>query len=167
VLEAPPLADLNVGAGGVVEEGLYGGFSPRVMPCPIPQSDDVMTVSESVVKGPVMAIMPELQELCGELAPPVSMVHREVDSTRTSSVASISPSPELSHPLVFVDSETLFAKELGSLLLSLETAIPGSSKEIVYLLSEKDTGGKIKKVKDYLRTKCKKSGTTRKASAAA
>jgi hypothetical protein len=72
-----------------------------------------------------------------------------------------------SHPLVFVDSETLFAKELGSLLLSLETTIPGSSKEIVYLLSEKDTGCKIKKVKDYLRTKYKKNGATRKASVAA
>jgi hypothetical protein len=37
----------------------------------------------------------------------------------------------------------------------------------VCLLSEKDTGDKIKKVKDYLGSKCKKGDATRKASAAA
>jgi hypothetical protein len=42
-----------------------------------------------------------------------------------------------------------------------------SSKEITSLLSEKDTGDKIKKVKDYLGSKCKRGVATRKASAAA
>jgi hypothetical protein len=61
----------------------------------------------------------------------------------------------------------LFEKELGDLLIRLETACPGSSKEIACLLSEKDTGDKIKKVKDYLGSKCKRGVATRKASAAA
>jgi hypothetical protein len=60
---------------------------------------DAMTASESVVKGPVMVIMPELQELCGESAPPLSMVLPEVDSIGPSLVASMSPSPEPSYPL--------------------------------------------------------------------
>jgi hypothetical protein len=33
LLEAPPPVDLNVGVGGVVEEGLYGGPPPPLMPC--------------------------------------------------------------------------------------------------------------------------------------
>jgi hypothetical protein len=77
------------------------------------------------------------------------------------------PSPKLSQSLAFVDSEALFAKELCNLLSSLEMAIPGSSKEIVHLLSGKDSGDKTKKVKEYLKRKSKKSSTTRKASAAA
>jgi hypothetical protein len=56
-------------------------------------------------------------------------------------------------------------KELCGLLGSLETTIPGSSKEIVCLLSGNDTGDKTKKVKEYLKGKSKKSGTTRKSSA--
>jgi hypothetical protein len=49
----------------------------------------------------------------------------------------------------------------------LEAAIPGSSKEITSLLSEKAMGDKIKRAKDYLRGKSKKSNATRKASIAA
>jgi hypothetical protein len=78
----------------------------------------------------------------------------------------MTPSSEPSQPLVFVDSEILFAMELSDLLVSLETAYPISNEEIVCLLSEKDTGDKIKKVKDYLGSKCRKGGATRKASAA-
>jgi hypothetical protein len=39
----------------------------------------------------------------------------------------------------------------------LETAIPGSSEEIVHLLSGMDSGDKTKKVKEYSREKNKKS----------
>jgi hypothetical protein len=64
-------------------------------------------------------------------------------------------------------SEALFAKELCDLLASLEAARLGSSKKIACLLMEKAAEGKIKKVKEYLRSKSKKNGTARKAYAAA
>lgn len=114
-----------------------------------------------------MLAMPELQELCGESAPPLSMMHLEVDSLGSLAVASSSPSLVPSQPLGAVDSEALFAKELCELLVTLEAASPGSGKDIACLLSGKDAGCKIKKVKEYLRSKSKKSGATRKASAAA
>jgi hypothetical protein len=41
---------------------------------------------------------------------------------------------EPSQPLVFMDSEILFAQELPDLLARLEKACPGSGKEIAYLL---------------------------------
>jgi hypothetical protein len=152
-------AELMVGSADVGEEGLYGGFSPRVMPCELPQPH-VADSSKSEIVAPVMLVMPELQELHGESAPPLSMVHLEVDSLGPSNVASMPSSLEPSQPI-------LFEKELGDLLVRLETACPGSSKEIACLLSKKDTGDKIKKVKDYLGSKCKRGVTTRKASAAA
>jgi hypothetical protein len=52
------------------------------------------------------------------------------------------------------------SRELRDLVASLEAAIPGSSKEIACLLAEKTSGGKIQKVKEYLRNKRKKSGIT-------
>jgi hypothetical protein len=79
-------------------------------------------------------------------------------------VASTTLSLEASQPLV---SEDLFEKELCDLLITLEAAIPGSSKEIASILSEKATGDKIKRVKEYLRGKSKKSNATRKASTTA
>jgi hypothetical protein len=115
----------------------------------------------------VMMIMPELQELCGELAPPLSMVHLEVDSLGSSVVASMPLALEPHQLLVSVDSEALFAKDLCDLLVSLEAASPGYGKEIACLLLGKDTGDKVKKVKEYLRSKSKKSGAIRKVSAAA
>jgi hypothetical protein len=126
------------------------------------ESEDIVGVMALV-----MMIMPELQELCGESAPPLSMVHQEVDSLGSLVVASMPPALEPHQPLVFVDSETLFAKEFCDLLVSLEAASPGYGKEITSLLSGKDTGDNVKKVKEYLRSKSKKSGVTRKAPAAA
>jgi hypothetical protein len=158
--------ELNVGSTDVGEDGLYGGFFPRAMPCELPQTN-VVDFSKSEIMAPVMLVMPELQELHGQSAPPLSIVHLEVDSLGSSVVASMPPSSEPTHPLIFVDSDILFAKELSDLLVSLETVCLGSSEEIVCLLSEKDTGDKIKKVKDYLGSKCKKGDATRKASAAA
>jgi hypothetical protein len=49
-----------------------------------------------------------------------------------------------------LSSETLFAKELCDLLVNLEAAILGSSKEIASILIEKAMMGKVKKVKAYL-----------------
>ena len=80
--------------------------------------------------------------------------------------ASMPPSMKPGQPLVSVDSEALFAKELCGLLVSLEMAIPRSGKEIDRLLSGKDSGGRIKKVNEYLKSKIKKCGAARKMSAA-
>jgi hypothetical protein len=125
------------------------------------ESEDI-----TAVMAPMMLIMPELHEFCGESAPPLSMVHLEVDSTIGSlKVASTPPSLEPNESLGLADSEALFAKELCDLLASLEAASPGSRKEIVRLLSENDSGVKIKKMKEFLRSK--KCGATRKASTAA
>jgi hypothetical protein len=58
---------------------------------------------------------------------------------------------------VFAPSaDVLFANELCNLLVSLEAAYPGSCKEISSILSQKATFCKIKKVKEYLKSKSKK-----------
>jgi hypothetical protein len=165
-----PEASLPLGLNvdtDIGKEDLYGGFSPRARPSP-QLEPHVSSASESKVttevRGPVMMTMPELQKLCGESCPPLSMLHREEDTLGASEVASTAPSLEPSQPLV---SETLFAKELNDLLIGLEEVSPGSGKEIARLISEKDTEGKIKRVKEYLRRKSKKSCANRKASAAA
>jgi hypothetical protein len=58
-----------------------------------------------------------------------------------------------------LNSEAI-SRELRDLVAGLESAIPGSSKEIACLLAEKTSGAKIQKVKEYLRNKKKKSGVT-------
>jgi hypothetical protein len=110
--------------------------------------------------------MLELQELCGEASPLLENL------LGTLVVASTPPPMELSHGDkvneaigLAPNSEALFAKELCDLLVRLEAAIPGSSKEIACLLEKKTYGGKIQKVKEYLRSKCKKSGAIRRKSA--
>jgi hypothetical protein len=153
--KASPSAEINVGSGEVWEEGLFGGFSPRAIHCPPPQLH-VLDAFESEVIAPLMLIMPELQEMCGKLVPPLSMEHLEVDSLGSLAVPSMPPSSELSQSLANVDLEVIFAKELCDLLGTLETAIPGSSKDIVCLMSGKDTDDKTKKVKEYLKRKKKK-----------
>jgi hypothetical protein len=50
---------------------------------------------KSEVIAPVMLIMPELQDLCGESSPPLSMVHVEVVPLGPSVVASMEPSRRL------------------------------------------------------------------------
>ena len=138
------------------------------MPCP--QLDaSVASESEEIIAGmaPVMTVMPELQELCQESSPPLSMMHLEVDSLGSSAMTSMPQALEPQQPLVFIDTEVLFAKELCDLLVSLEAASPGYGKEIACLLSRKDPGSKVMKVKEFLRSKCRKSGASRKASAAA
>jgi hypothetical protein len=93
----------------------------------------------------MMVMMPELQELCGDSAPPLSIVHLEVDSLGSLAVASTPPSLEHNQSLDFVDSKALFAKELRDLVVSLEAAIHGSGNEIACLLLRKDSGGKSKR----------------------
>lgn len=100
-----------------------------------------------------------------------------VVSLGASTVASTASPVDLGQPIDFVVShdkvgetavlapsaDVLFAKELCNLLVSLEAAYHGSGKEIGSILSEKATIGKIKKVKEYLKSKSKKSGVARKA----
>jgi hypothetical protein len=100
-----------VGSADVGEEGFYGGFSPRAMPCELPQPH-VADFSESEIVAPVMLVMPELQELHGESAPSLSMVHLEVDSFGASNVAAMPSSSKPSQPI-------LFEKELCDLLVRI------------------------------------------------
>jgi hypothetical protein len=95
------------------------------------------------------------------------MEHLEVDSLGSLAVPSMPPSSELSQSLANVDLEVIFAKELCDLLGSLETAIPGSSKDILCLLLGKYMGNKTKKVNEFLEGKSRKSGTTKKVYVAA
>jgi hypothetical protein len=163
------------------EDYIFGCYSPRDRPCPLSQpAMSVASVSEDidVIMAPVMHIMPELQELCGEASPShVSTVELQVDSLGAPTMAPTAPPVDLGKLVDFVDldgkvneaadlapnSEALFVKELLSLLVRLEVAIPGSGKEIASLLSEKATMDKVKKVKEYLRSKSKINDAARKA----
>jgi hypothetical protein len=166
------------------EDCIFGCYSPRDKPCPLPQPAMLVAyVSEDidVIVAPVMHIMPELQELCGEASPShLSTVELglQVDSLGAPTMAPTAAPVDLGQSLDIVDlggklsdaaapsSEALFAKELLNLLMRLEVAIPGSSKEIASLLSEKATMDKLKKVKEYLRSKSKINVAVRKAPAA-
>jgi hypothetical protein len=151
----------------VGDDSSFGCFShrARTFPSHVPVASKCKGIDGIMV--PVMKIMPELQELCGEPSSPTSMV-------QTSAVASTPHPVMLSHHDEKVieacaldpNSEALFARELCDLLASLEVAIPGSRKEIACLLAEQTSRDKIQKVKDYLRIKSKKSGATRRKSVA-
>jgi hypothetical protein len=120
--------------------------------------------------GQVVSLIDEVNEVevsTPNSEAPLSMVHPEVDLLGSLVVVSTPSSLEPSESLGFADSDALFAKELCDLLASLEAASPGSSKEIARLLSMKDSWDKIEKVKEYLKSKSKKYGTTRKVSQAA
>ena len=104
--EASSQTELNVGSADIGKEVFFSSFSPRAMPCPMMQTQ-VSAPPESEILAPVLLLMPELHELCGELAPPLSMVQLEVDSLGPSTVASLPPSQESSQP-VFTDSEARF-----------------------------------------------------------
>jgi hypothetical protein len=97
VNEASPPAEVIAGSAEVGEDNLYGSFSPRASPSPLPQPH-VSFACEGEdtigVKAPVMLLMPELQELCGKLTPPLSVMHLEVDSLAASTMASTKPSVE-------------------------------------------------------------------------
>lgn len=116
--------------------------------------------SDAEVVAPVMQIMPEMQELCGEPTSPISMVVPVGDEVGQAS-----------------DADALFVKELCDVLVSLEAASPGYGKTIACLLTGKTSRGKIKKVdacphagipkEKSVRSRGKKSGAIRKASATA
>jgi hypothetical protein len=84
-----------------LEKKAFTEVPHHYMPSTVPQSI-VPTTSETEVMAPVMLIMLELLDLCGDSAPSLLMVQLDVDSLGTSAVASISPS--LEQMLVSVES---------------------------------------------------------------
>jgi hypothetical protein len=136
------------------------------------------------IATPVLQIMPELQELCGESSVVLPM---ELGSLEALTVA-MSPSPPPSETLVesgefnalaalssvsighvvslsnevaeagvlAPNFDALFAKELSDLLVSLEAAIPGYGMEIASVLAGKASKDIVRKVEKSLRTKRKK-----------
>jgi hypothetical protein len=134
----------------VGEDCIFGCFFPRARFCLSSQHVvSVTSVCEDIdgIMAPVMRIMAELQKLCGEPSPSLSMVHPQVDSLGTSTVTSTPPLVELSQPLDFIDHRD-------------------NVNEAVALASN-SARGEIKKVEEYLKSKSKKSVATRKTSAAA
>jgi hypothetical protein len=89
---------LHAGSTDDGEVNLYGCFSPRRCPSPLPAVSDAYG-REDIIEGmaPVMLLMPELQESCGKLAPLQPMVQEEVGSLGPSGLASMSPTLEPSH----------------------------------------------------------------------
>jgi hypothetical protein len=167
-----------------VDEGktyMYGCFSPRASLST--SSLPAASMSEvAEVASPVLQIMPELQELCGDslVVPPLEMGSLEALAVTTT------PSPPSSEPcqsLAYVgcegldtsseacvlapNSEALFRKELCNLLVSLEAASPGYGMEIVSILAKNASEDVIRKVEKSLRSKRKKRVITWKFSTAA
>ena len=158
-------SELYVSSTDDVEANLYGCLSPRSRPCPSRQPF-VLAASASKdiigVRAPVMEIMPELCELCGE--PASQKVVRVGDKVVAAGV--------LSHVPV-----AAFAQKLCDFIASLKGDSPGFGKTIGCLLMEKAFRDKSKKggashqssfrKEKSFKNKIKKSGVTRKASAAA
>lgn len=79
----------------VGEQCLFGCLSPRASPSPQPDVPVPFERDEDI-DGimPVIQIMPDLQELCEDRSPPLSLVHLQVDSLATLEVASTPPPME-------------------------------------------------------------------------
>jgi hypothetical protein len=109
------------------------------------------------MSAPVLQIMLELQELCGESSVVLPM---ELGLCEPLAVAT-SPSPRPSEPCeppAFVDnggvlapnSEVLYGKEVCDLLVSLEAVNPGYGKDIACVLTGKASDDLIRKVEKSL-----------------
>jgi hypothetical protein len=176
----PLLHELQVGSVDETKGCLYGDFSPRARSC-LSSLQELSFISGSEVITEVVVpdqqLMPEMKERCGE---PLVVLPSKMCSLDALAVPMMSSSPlaercQLPTSMdcggldgaLAPNSETLFTNELCGLLVRLETAYPGSSKEIACILSEKATGEKVKKVKEYLRSKSKKSAASSKVSATA
>jgi hypothetical protein len=109
----------------VGEDYIFGCYSPRARSCS-PLQSAMSGVSEcegiAVIMAPVLHIMPELQDLCGEPSPspPLSTVHLQVDLLGVSAVAPTAPSVDLDESLDFVDSVGR-SNEAAALAASSET----------------------------------------------
>jgi hypothetical protein len=134
--------------------------------CGEPASLKMVSIGTPAVAD-ITDVVPDLQEQCRELS---VMMLKEMGPLGVSAVPETPSSPllvvSLSGEIGEVgasapDSETLFANELYDLLISLESACLGGGKEIVDILTAKDSRDIIKKVKKSLRSKCKKSAMAR------
>jgi hypothetical protein len=125
------------------------------------------SVSESAVitkvVAPVLQVMPELQELCGELSVVLPVELRSLEA----SVVNMAPSPPPLRPcqapaivdsggVLAPNSEALFGKELCDLLVNLDTASPGYGMKIACVLAGKAFEDMIKKVENSPRSERKK-----------
>jgi hypothetical protein len=146
------------GALSSVEVGVVTGVGMGPFDASVPES---AVIAEVV--APVLQVMPELQELCGELSVVLPM---ELGSLEASAV-SMTPSPPPLKPCqapVIVDSgdvlgpnfKALFGKEVFDLLVSLEAASPGYGMDIACVLVGKASEDIIKKVEKSFRSKRKK-----------
>jgi hypothetical protein len=99
------------------EECIFGCFSPLAKSCSS-QRPDVSVASRSVDMAPVIQIMPELQELCGEPSPPLSLVHLQVDLPHVDSRGTSVVVPELQQQELCGESFTELPTKLGSLEVS-------------------------------------------------
>ena len=180
-----PLPELQTGSSVGEEASLYGHFSPRATSC-LSSRPVLLSVSGSVVIDevvtPVLQIMPELRERCGEPTSPLSMVlpkemvHVMSVGDEVDEVGALAPNSEalktIRSPIFDRESvmaridEVVFTKKLCRLLASLEAANLGPDKAIAGLLAEEASTGEIKKVKKALRSIGKKSGAIGKASSA-
>ena len=101
-----PLA-AHAGTVSIEEADLYGCTSPRGRPStsPLPAGSSA-SEGEAIVRivAPVLHIMPELQELCGEPASPMSMVHQIAGSLEASMVPLLPAPPPLQKLGSFVRS---------------------------------------------------------------
>uniref|UniRef100_A0ACD5ZYJ5 Uncharacterized protein n=1 Tax=Avena sativa TaxID=4498 RepID=A0ACD5ZYJ5_AVESA len=175
--QASSLLDSTEQKSSVVEEHLYGCVSPRGSPCSLLQPVLLATFESKGMDGvmaPVLQITPELHELSEES---VVVLLLELGSFGDLAVAT-TPSPSQSHASVGSggvwahNSEALFARELCSLLASLEAVSPGYGKDVACVLAGKASEGLIRKVGKSLskaprKTKTRKRGISRKASGAA
>jgi hypothetical protein len=78
-------------------ECIFGRFPPSGRLCVSLQPDVPVPCKCEYIEGimaPLIQIMPQLQELCGEPSPPMSIVHLHVDSLGAMMVASAPPSLE-------------------------------------------------------------------------
>jgi hypothetical protein len=115
------------------------------------------------VVAPVLHVMLELQELCGESSVVLPM---ELGFLEASAVSMTSSPPTLkpcqapaivdSGDVLGPNSETLFGKELFDLLVSLEAASPEYGIDIACVLAGKTSEDIIKKMEKSLRSKRKK-----------
>uniref|UniRef100_A0ACD5YZB1 Uncharacterized protein n=1 Tax=Avena sativa TaxID=4498 RepID=A0ACD5YZB1_AVESA len=151
-----PLDSAKQKSSVVEEEHLFGCFSPRGSPYSLSQPDVSAASKDEDLSGlmaPVLQITPKPHDLCGEsnVVLPVELGSSEALEVTTTPSPPQSPASAVGGGPLVHSSETLFARELCSLLASLEAASPGYGKDIDCVLAGKASEDLIKKVEKSLR----------------
>jgi hypothetical protein len=188
-----PLDSIPLKSSLVEEERLHGCFSPRGSPCTSPQPAFESDGMDGML-APLLQIIPELTELCGEPSVVVVVVSTtpssppsepcqtlaHVDSGGLDASATLL-SVDIGHVVSLSDqiAETgvlapnyeglckRVAKELSDLLVNLEAASLGYVMEIASVLAERTSKDMIKMVEKSLMSKGKKRGRLLEGSAIA